>query len=148
MFLTLCFAQILEGVGQLVADLVAHHPRDAEAAGIRQGFQAGRDIDAVAEDVVAVDDDVAEVDPDPEPDPSGMPASPSIIARCTSAAQRTASTTLANSTSIPSPVVLTMRPECSPIFGPTSPAAMRLKALVRAFLVGAHQPRVARHIGG
>jgi hypothetical protein len=36
------------------------------------------------------------------------------------AAQRTASTTLANSTSNPSPVVLTMRPRCSAIFGSTS----------------------------
>jgi hypothetical protein len=39
---------------------------------------------------------------------SGTPASRSIIARCTSAAQRAASTTLGNSASIPSPVVLTM----------------------------------------
>ena len=39
------------------------------------------------------------------------------IARCTSTAQRTASTTLENSTSMPSPVVLTMRPRCSVTFG-------------------------------
>jgi hypothetical protein len=44
----------------------------------------------------------------------------STIARCSSAAQRTASTTLGNSTSMPSPVVLTMRPRCSLIFGSTS----------------------------
>jgi hypothetical protein len=49
-----------------------------------------------------------------------MPASRSIIPRCNSAAQRTASTTLENSANIPSPVVLTMRPECSLIFGSTS----------------------------
>jgi hypothetical protein len=42
------------------------------------------------------------------------------IARCTSTAQRTASTTLANSTSSPSPVVLTMRPRCSAIFASTN----------------------------
>ena len=43
-----------------------------------------------------------------------------IIARCTSAEQRTASTTLGNSASIPSPVFLTVRPWCSLTFGSTS----------------------------
>src|SRR5215831_11710541 len=42
------------------------------------------------------------------------------IACCTATAQRTASTTLANSTSRPSPVVLTMRPRCPAIFGSKS----------------------------
>src|SRR5438105_2799393 len=48
------------------------------------------------------------------------PVSRSGIACCTSTAQRTASTTLANSTSRPSPVVLTMRPWCSAIVGSRS----------------------------
>src|SRR3984893_7966695 len=48
------------------------------------------------------------------------PAFRSGIACCTATAQRTASTTLANSTSMPSPVVLTTRPWCSAIFGSTS----------------------------
>jgi DNA-binding CsgD family transcriptional regulator len=48
----------------------------------------------------------------------------SVIARCSSTAQRTASTTLANSTSSPSPVVLTMRPRCSSILG--SPNSRRI----------------------
>src|SRR6516164_10111341 len=51
---------------------------------------------------------------------AAMPVSRSGIACCTSTAQRTASTTLANSTSIPSPVVLTMRPWCSAICGSRS----------------------------
>ena len=42
------------------------------------------------------------------------------IACCISTAHRTESTTLANSTSRPSPVVLTMRPWCSAIFGSSS----------------------------
>ena len=33
-------------------------------------FQACRNIDAIAKDVVVLDDDVAEIDPDPEPDPA------------------------------------------------------------------------------
>ena len=42
------------------------------------------------------------------------------LSRWISAAQRTASTTLGNSTRIPSPVFLTMRPRCSSIFGSIS----------------------------
>jgi len=63
-------APILERINEPVADLVAHHPRDADPAGLCERFQARRDIDAVTEDVAAVDDDVTEIDPDPEPDPA------------------------------------------------------------------------------
>ena len=48
---------------------------------------------------------------------SGTPALRSTIAFCTSMAQRTASTTLRNSTSAPSPVRLTTRPLCTAIVG-------------------------------
>ena len=44
----------------------------------------------------------------------------SAMPRCTSTAQRTASTTLGNSSSRPSPVVLTIRPPYSKIFGSMS----------------------------
>ena len=62
--------------------------------GSAKGFQASRYIDAVAEDVVAVDDDVADVDADAELRCAGRPArrrGAAIMARWTSTAQRTAS---------------------------------------------------------
>ncbi len=93
--------------------MVAYRARDADAAGFGQCLQPCRDIDAVAVNVVAVGDDVAEIDPDAERDAlvfGRLSALRSTIARWISTAQRTASTTLENSTSIPSPVVLTMRP--------------------------------------
>ncbi|MGA8398931.1 MAG: hypothetical protein WB697_03535 [Stellaceae bacterium] len=70
------------------------------------------DVDPVAEDVVLIDNDVAEIDADTELDPSlgrhfRLALSHSglhLQADCT------ASTTRANSISNPSPVVLTMRP--------------------------------------
>ncbi len=68
MFLTLCSPLILERVGQLVADMVAHGPGNADAAGLGERFQARRDIDAVAKDVAVLDDDVAEIDADAKPD--------------------------------------------------------------------------------
>jgi len=119
--------------------VVAHRSRNADPTRLGEGFESGRDIDAVAENVVGLDDDVAEIDPDPEPDAALVrnPASRSIIARCNSAAQRTASTTLGNSASIPSPVVLTMRPECSRIFGSTS---SRRRALRRSCVPSSSAP--------
>ena len=47
--LDLLLAGILEGEVELVAHLVAHDPADADPAGLRQGFEPGRDIDADAE---------------------------------------------------------------------------------------------------
>ena len=55
---------------------------------------------------------------------SGTAVLRSVIPCCTSTAQRTASTTLANSMSNPSPVVLTMRPRCSLTLG--SPSSRRI----------------------
>jgi len=62
----LLFPDVLESVGEPVADMVANRARDAHAAGLRQNLQACCDVDAVAVDVVALDDYVAEIDPDPE----------------------------------------------------------------------------------
>ena len=56
---------------EIVADLLAHHRRDADAVDRGQRFQPGRDIDAVTGNVVAVDDDIADIDSDPEPDTVG-----------------------------------------------------------------------------
>ena len=64
--LDLLRAEILEREAQLVEDLIAHDAADADSAGLGQRFEARRDIDAIAEDVVAVDDDVADIDADPK----------------------------------------------------------------------------------
>ena len=49
-------------------------PADADPARLGQAFQPRRDIDAVAIDVVALDDDVAEIDADAELDARCPPA--------------------------------------------------------------------------
>jgi hypothetical protein len=51
-------------VWEFVANLVAHHPRDADAAGFGQRLKSRGDVDPVTVDVVAIDDHVAEIDPD------------------------------------------------------------------------------------
>jgi len=48
--------------------LVVRRARDAQPSRLAQGFQAGGNIDAIAEDVVSVDDDVADIDADAEDD--------------------------------------------------------------------------------
>ena len=63
-------AEILEGdVVEPVADLVAHRAGDADAARLGKHLEARRDIDAIAENVVLLDDHVAEIDADAELDP-------------------------------------------------------------------------------
>ena len=79
---------------------------------------------------------------------SGMAALRSAMARWISMAQRTASTALANSTSAPSPVVLTMRPAMLGDLWINEFAPVRLERRESAFLVYAHQPAVAGDIGG
>ena len=58
---------VLEPVGQLIADLVPCYPRDADPARLRKGFQPRRDIDSIAEEIVALNHDVAHVNADAEP---------------------------------------------------------------------------------
>ena len=69
MFLTCCSPRSSKLKGAEVPDLVAHAARDADAAGLGQGLQPGRDVDAVAEDVAALDHDVADIDADAKAHP-------------------------------------------------------------------------------
>src|SRR6202035_5816631 len=62
--LDLLLAQILEDKGEPVADVVVDRVGDEHPAGIGQGFDAGGDVDAVAIEVVALDDHVSKVDAD------------------------------------------------------------------------------------
>ena len=79
---------------------------------------------------------------------AGTSALRSAMPRWISTAQRTASTTLTNSTSIPSPVVLTMRPAVLGDLGIDQFLAVRLELAQRAFFVSAHQPAVAGDVAG
>ena len=61
-------AEILDMEVELGSDLVEHRARNADAAGLGQPLEPRRDVDPVTIDIVAIDDDVAHVDSDPEPD--------------------------------------------------------------------------------
>ena len=51
---------------ELVPDLLVNGMGDANRAGLGESLEAGGDVDAIAEDVAAIDDHVAEIDTDPE----------------------------------------------------------------------------------
>jgi hypothetical protein len=51
---------------QLVPDLLVDGVRNADGTGSGEAFQPGRNVDAVAEDVVAIHNDVAEIDTNPQ----------------------------------------------------------------------------------
>jgi len=64
MFFTCCWPASTKFHAELVADLLPHRAGDGDAARRRDRLQARGDVDAVARNVLPVDQDVAEVDPD------------------------------------------------------------------------------------
>ncbi len=61
-------AEVAEGEVELACGVFLHPRRDADAARLGQGFEACRDIHAIAEDVAILGDNVALVDADAELD--------------------------------------------------------------------------------
>jgi hypothetical protein len=59
-------AQILEGKAAHLADVVTHAARNANTAGIGQRFEASGNIDTVAEYIVILDHEFADIDADAE----------------------------------------------------------------------------------
>jgi len=65
--LDLLLAEIVKGQRQFVADVIARRSRDANRARLGQRFQPGGDVDPIAEQIGAVDDNVANMDADAQP---------------------------------------------------------------------------------
>ena len=107
---------VLTGIDEIDRHLALHLPPcvfgDRNAARFGDAFDPRHNVNAVAKDI-ALDDDIADVDPDAEAERinSESVAWRSRNCRWISTAQVTALTALANSTSAPSPMSLTTRPE-------------------------------------
>ena len=69
MFLTRCSPVNVQRQAELALELVVGGTGDEHAAGLAQLLQPRRDIDPVAEQVIALDHHVAEIDADAEHDP-------------------------------------------------------------------------------
>ena len=67
--LDLLLTEVVECDFELVPDLVPHYPAEANSPWCGQTLQTGREVDAVAEDISVLDNDVALVNADPKLDP-------------------------------------------------------------------------------
>ena len=67
---------LLAGIDKVGRHLALHLSPDVlgnrDAAGLGDALDPRRDVDAIAKDILAVDDDVAYIDPDPKPDGIGF----------------------------------------------------------------------------
>jgi hypothetical protein len=63
----LLLAEISEAHRQLRPDMVSNSTRDANPTRLSKSLQAGGDINGVAEEIVALNDDIADMYPDAEP---------------------------------------------------------------------------------
>ena len=70
MFLRVCSPKIGELDRDLASNLIVSGRRDADATRLRDALKPRSDVDTVPEDVVALDQDVPEIDPDPEQHPA------------------------------------------------------------------------------
>jgi len=124
--------------------------RDADAAGFGQRFEAGGDIDAIAENVALVGDDVAEIDADAEADAPvlcdlrlAVEHHPLDFDR---AAHRVDDAGEFDQHAVAGG--LDDAPSVLADFRIDQLAPVRLEAGERALLVGAHQPGIAGDVGG
>jgi hypothetical protein len=127
-----------------------HDAADADFPRLGQSFEAGGDVDAVAEDVAFVEDDVAEVDADTKLDPLLRPhvgvALGHRLLQLGGTAHRIDDAgelheqPVAGRLYDPAPMLLDLR---VPHLG-----ADRFQRNERAFLVRPHQPRIPGDIGG
>src|ERR1700690_1641104 len=67
--LDLLRAEVFEAEAQFVQNLVANDSTRANSTGFGQRLEPRGNVDAVAEDIVAIDDDVADIDADAKIDP-------------------------------------------------------------------------------
>ena len=120
-------------VRQLAADLVIDLRRHADRARVRDRFEAGGDVDAVAVEIVALDDDVADIDADAELQRPGVGLrvaggdGPLALDGADDA-----ETALANSATTESPAEPKMRPWCSAMMASTICRQARRSASVPA----------------
>jgi hypothetical protein len=128
---------------------VAHDPADADATGLGERLEAGGDVDAVAEDVAFIDDDVADIDADAKLDAAiGQNTQVAVChlalhlyraARGVDDARELDQEPVTGRLDDPAMMLSDLRIDQLP--------TMRLQAFKRAFLVASHQARVASNVG-
>jgi hypothetical protein len=130
--------------------MVAGNARDADAARSRQSLKPGRDVDAVAVNIVGVRDHVADIDPDAK-------AQAALLGHIQIAVGHRALNFGRTTHRVDDAGEFRQHAVTGGLDDPTAMLAdlridhlaqMRLEAFVRSFLIDAHQARIAHHIGG
>ena len=143
-------AQIGEADRKLLADMLAHRRADADLAGLGERLEPRRDVDAVAKDVVALDDHVAHVDADAKADALafvdvGIAVFHSLLHH-DGAAHR-----IDDRGELDQEAVARGLDDAALVLGDQridELPAMGLERGERPFLVDAHEARVSRHVRG
>src|SRR5204862_958222 len=142
--------QILESIIEPVAYLVPNDPADADPAWFGQRFETRRDVHAISEDVMFIDDHIAEVYADAEPD---LP----FLGHLRLAVEHRALDLVGtahgfhNTYKFRQETVARVLYCSAPVlfdFGINQNAEMRLEPLVCPFFIHAHQTRIPCHVGG
>ena len=134
---------------ELVADLVAHHRRTGDAAGPRQPFEPRRHVDAVAIEIVALDDDVAEIDADAELDVPVF-GNPGVALRHAALDFDRAARRIEHAAELDQEAVAHHLEDAPAMLGDgriEELAAMLAKRAQRALFIGLHEPAVADDVG-
>ena len=134
---------------ELVADLVAHHRRAGDAARSRQPLEPRRHVDAVAVEVVAVDDDVAEIDADAELDVPVL-GNAGVALEHAALDLDGAARRVDDAAELDQEAVAHHLEDAPAILGDggiEELAAMLLQRPQRALLIGLHEPAVADDVG-
>ena len=146
----LLLAQILKDKGQPVAHLIMNRIGDEHSAGIGQSLDPRRDVDAVAIEVVALDDHIAEIDADAHFD-AAVPRDTRVplghrLLHFDGATHR-----IDDAGKFHQQPIAGGLDDAAMVFGDLridELTAQRFEAFERALLVRPHQPRIPRHVGG
>src|SRR5471032_1003254 len=142
-------AAILDADGYLVAYLVGGGSRDEDAAGLRQTFNAGGDVHAVTIDILAIDDDVADVNSYPKLDPFIFSAAGIVLANRFLNLDR-AGDGIDRAGEFDERPIAHQFDHATRMLGDRRVddlAPQRLEARQRSFLIALHETRIANHIG-
>jgi hypothetical protein len=150
MFLTCRSPHVLERKVKFVMHLVPHRSADADPARLRQAFEARGHIDPVAKDIAAIPDYIADIDPHPELDPTIWRHTGVSLCQLALHFDR-AVHRVDDAGKLDEEAVAGGLHDAAAVFldfGIGQLPSQRLQSRKRPFLVGAHQPRIVRHIGG
>ena len=149
MFLTLNVAAVLKVHVDPVADAFVDDRGDADAARFGERLEPRRDVDAVAVNVVGFDDDVAEIDADTQYDDRRGAV---LVRRQRGGAldRKRAINRIDHARKLDDRAIADQLHDAAVMGGDGRVEhgfAVPLQRIERAGLVGAHQPRIADHVG-